>query len=249
MICIKELFCGALHFLRSYYHLSHDRCHQRLSLIGGLLHFLVTHLYRIVEATEVGDDGDTKGTDATVVSHNHLRNGRHAHSIATQQMVHLIFCRRLEGRSLYADINAVLHLDTLLCGNPVGQSYQCQIVGLVHIREPRTGGEVLATQRMLGEEVDMVGDDHQVADAECGVHTASGVADEKRLDAQFVHHTDRECHLLHRVSLVEVEAALHSQDIHTTEFAEDQFAAVALDGGYGKVRNLRIGKLRLVSYF
>ena len=220
-----------------------------MCLIGSLLYLFVAYFYGIVEATEVGDDGYTKGADATVMGYDDLGNGRHTHGIATKQVVHLIFCRCLEGRTLNADIDTMLHFDAVLLSNLVGQSHQRQVVGLVHIREPRTSGEVLATQRMLREEVDMVGDNHQVADAECGVHTASGIADKECLDTQFVHHTDRERHFFHRVSLVEMEAALHGQNVDATEFAEDQFAAVALDGGYREVRNLRIGKLRLVSYF
>ena len=209
MISIKLILNVTLHLFRAYYHLSHDRCHQGLGLVGSLLHLLMADLYRIVKAPEVGDDGNAKGADAAVVSYDDLRNGGHTHGITAKQMVHLIFCRCLEGGTLYTDIDAVLHLDVILLGNLVGQCHQRHVIGLMHIREPWTGGEVLAAERVLWEEVDMVGDDHQVADAECGVHATSGITDEECLDAQFVHHTDRECHFFHRVTLIEMEAALH----------------------------------------
>jgi len=46
-----------------------------------------------------------------------------------------------------------------------------------------------------------------------------------------------------------MEPSLHGEDVHTTELAEDQFTAVAFDGGYGEVGDVGIRKLRLVSYF
>ena len=102
---------------------------------------------------------------------------------------------------------------------------------------------------MLGEEIDVVGDDHQVAYMECLVHASGGIADEECLDAQFVHHTHGEGDLLHRVAFVEMETTLHGENINPTKFAEDKFATMAFDGGYREVGNLRIGELPFVSYF
>ena len=102
---------------------------------------------------------------------------------------------------------------------------------------------------MLWEEVDMIGDNHDVADLEFGVHTTCGIRDEQRLDAEFVHHSDRECHILHRVALIEVETTLHGEDVNTPEFTENQFATMTFHCRYGEVGNLRVGILRLVSYF
>ena len=102
---------------------------------------------------------------------------------------------------------------------------------------------------MLWEEIDMVGDNHDVADLEFGVHTTCGIRDEQRLDAQFVHHTYWECHVLHRVALIEVETTLHGEDVNTPEFTENQFATMAFHCRYREVGNLRVGILRLVSYF
>ena len=46
------------------------------------------------------------------------------------------------------------------------------VVGLVHVGETRTGREVLAAKRVLWEEVYVVGDNHEVADFEVGVHAS-----------------------------------------------------------------------------
>ena len=102
---------------------------------------------------------------------------------------------------------------------------------------------------MLREEIDMVGDNHQVANIELRVHTSGGIRDEERLDAQLIHDTDRESHLLHRISLIVMEASLHRHDLDAPQLAEDQFAAMSFDSRHREVGNLAIGYLVLVSYF
>ena len=101
---------------------------------------------------------------------------------------------------------------------------------------------------MLGEEVDMVSNYHQVANFEGGIHATGSIRDEERLDAQLVHDTYGEGDFLHVVSLVVVETALHSHDVHTTQFAEDECTSVSLDGRYGEVGNLTVGNFQLIGY-
>jgi len=249
MISINSLFLGGLHFLRTNDHLAHNLRHDRLSLICCLLYLLVAHLDGDIEASKVSHHTNTKDTDATVMGHDHLRHSAHTYGVATKETIHLIFGRGLEGRSLYTHIDAILQADLLLACNFTGQFDQFRVVGLMHIRETWTRGEVLATQRMLRKEVDMVGDDHQVTNLKAWVHATCGIADEERLDSQFIHHTYREGHFFHRITLIEMEAAFHGQDIYATQFAEDQSAAMSLYGRDGEVGNLLIGDLLLVSNF
>jgi hypothetical protein len=101
---------------------------------------------------------------------------------------------------------------------------------------------------MLGEEVDMVGNNHQVANLESRIHTTGSIRDEERLDAQFVHDAYGEGNFLHVVSFVVVETALHSHDVYATQFAEDECTSVTLDGRYGEVRNLTVGNFQLIGY-
>ena len=101
---------------------------------------------------------------------------------------------------------------------------------------------------MLGEEVDMVGNNHQVANFEGWIHATCSIRHEECLDAQFIHDADGEGDFLHVVSLVVVETALHSHDVHTTQFAEDECTSVSLDGRYGEVGNLTVGDFQLIGY-
>lgn len=230
-------------------HLAHDFCHQRLSLVGCLLHFLVTYLHRSVLKSEVGDDAYAECAYSAVVCHNHLRHCTHADGIGSETMIHLVFGWCLESRTLYSDIYAMHNPYSLFLGNLVCLGNQTEVVGLVHIRETWTCGEILSTQRMLGEEVDVVGDDHEVANLELGIHTARGIADEECLDAKLVHHSDGERNLLHRVALIVMEATLHSHDVLTTEFAEDKLSGMSLDCRNREVGYLGIRELVGVSYF
>ena len=96
---------------------------------------------------------------------------------------------------------------------------------------------------MFGEVVDVVGDNHQVADFEGWVGAAAGVGHEQCLDTQFAHDTDGEGHFLHRIAFVVVEAALHGHDVLVAQLAEDELSAMPFDGRDGEVRDI------LVLYF
>ena len=132
----------------------------------------MAYLNRYVEATEVGDDADAEYLDAAMASHDNLWHSAHTYSVTTEDAIHAIFGRSLEGRTLYSYIYTMLGIDTLLLGNLVGKVAELLVVCLVHIREARTGREILALQWMLWEEINMVVDDHQVTNLEIRVHTA-----------------------------------------------------------------------------
>ena len=249
MIGIKGICLVVIKLGCPYNQFSHDICHERLCLLGCLLHLLMTDLHWLVETAEIGDDRDTEGADATMVGHNHFGHSGHADGIATHDPIHLIFRRGLEGRTLYAHIHAMLNRDALLAGDIEGQLDQQRIISAVHVGKARTRGEVLTTKRMLGEEINVIGDDHQIADIELRVHAASGIRHKESLDAQFVHDTHGEGYLLHRVALVVMEAPLHGQNIHATQFAEDQFSAMSLNGRDREIRNVGIGDLGFISNF
>ena len=209
----------------------------------------MAYFHRYVETAKVGDDGDAEGLDAAMVGDDDFGHGTHTNGVTTQQAVHLVFGRSFERGSLNAHIYAVLHLDAFLASYLVSQCDELVVVGLVHVGEAGAGGEILAAEGMLGEEIDVVGDDHDVADFEFGVHASGSIADEERLDAQFVHHADGEGHVLHRVAFIEMEAALHGHDVLASQPPEDEFAAMAFDGGNWEVGNVAVGEFVTIRYF
>src|SRR5574344_747621 len=217
-------FCSC--HLCSFYHFSHNLRHQRLCVVGSNLHLLVTNLYRGIFNAKVGDDAHAEHLDATVVCHDDFWHGAHAHSVSSHAVVHLIFSRRLECRSLHPHVYAMLYLDAFFFCNLGSRGHKGFVVSLMHVWKTRTSMEVLAAQLMLREKVDMVCDNHQVADAEVRIHTARCIADEEGLDAQFVHDAYRECHLFHIVAFIVMESAFHCHDIFASKLAENQFSCM-----------------------
>lgn len=112
----------------------------------------------------------------------------------------------------------------------IRQGYELGIIGLVHVWETGAGGKILASQWMLREEIDVVVDDHQVANLERWIHTPRGIGNKQGLDAQFVHDSHGERNLFHGIALIEMETAFHRHDILATQFAEYQLSGVAFHG-------------------
>ncbi len=75
---------------------------------------------------------------------------------------------------------------------------------------------------MLWKQIDVVGDDHDVADDEFRIHSSGGVAHKQCLDAQRLHHSYRESDSLHVITLIEMKSALHSHDPLVAKIAEYQ---------------------------
>ena len=100
----------------------------------------------------------------------------------------------------------------------------------MHIEEAWSVREILSAERILGQSIDLVGNDHQITDFEVWIGSTGGVAHKQSLDAQFVHDADGEGNFLHGVAFVVVEAAFHGHDILLAELSEDEAAAVAFYG-------------------
>ena len=202
-----------------------------------------------IEATKVCNNGNAEGAYAAMMGYNNFRHGGHTYGVATEQTVHAVLCGGLEGGTLDPYIDTVLHRDVFLGSNLVSQLDELVVIGLVHIREAWPSREVLATEWMLGEEIDVISDDHEVADMEGGVHASCGIGDEERLHPQFVHNTYREGDFLHGIAFVEMKASLHGDDVHSSEFSENEFAGMSLNGGQWEVWNVLVGILSLFGYF
>lgn len=184
-----------------------------------------------------------------MTGNDYLWNRTHADGISAKNTIHLVFRRGLERRTGHTDIDAMLNRNTLFLRNSVSHGDDRFVVRLVHIRESWTRREVFATQRMLWEEVDMVADNHKVANLEIRVHASGSVAYEESLNAKLVHNTHRERHFLHRISLVVVESSLHGKDILTAKLAKYELTGMSLNRGNREIRNVLIFERVGISYF
>ena len=213
--------------------------------MGGVEHLLVGGFLDLSEHAEVGDDGEGEHLHAEVAGHDGFGHGGHAHGVGAENVEGVVFGGCLVAGTGNADIDAVLQFDIVLFGHLLGQFHHAVRVGLAHVGEAGTELVVVgAEEGVVGHEVDMVGDDHDVGDVEGGVEAAGGVGEDQFFDAELAEHLDGEGEGLHGVSLIVVEAAAHDEDGDAVEGAEDEGTAVALHGGDGEV-----GDIFIIDFF
>lgn len=101
--------------------------------------------------------------------------------------------------------------------------------------------QILPPEGGLHEDLDLVGDEHQVPGLEVPVHPAGGVGDQEGLAAQQAEDPDGVADLLVGVALVVVDPALHHCHRLAGQGAEDQLPLVSRGGGGLKVGDGGVG--------
>ena len=188
-------------------------------------------------SSKVGDNRDAEHAHIGVASNYNFGNGGHAYGIASDYTEIFIFGRGFKCRAGSSDVYTVHQAHAFFLTDGVGQGHEFFRVRLCHGREARAElFIVFATQRIFGEEVDVVGDYHHVAYHKFFVHTSCRIGYEQGFHAEFLHNTDRESDCFHVISLIVVETALHCHHAFAAHSAEDKIAAVTLNGRHGEVR-------------
>ena len=173
---------------------------------------------------------------------DHLGHGAHADEIGAQRPQHPILGARLEIGTGHRDVHAFTQHDLVIHRDLARELAQPGIIRRGHVREARTlGSDVRPDQRIIAEQVDVVGEEHEVAREPQRMHPARDVGDDQCLRAQRPEHPHRESDLLQRVALVAMEAALHDREFAFPHRAEQQAAGVRLDRRRRESGDLRIG--------
>ena len=201
----------------------------------------MSYFYYLAAYSHVGDDAHSKYLYAAMMCHDDLGYGAHAHSISTPESEHTIFAGGLIGGALCGQVYTMLNVDVLLSCYLIGQLHQSVTVGFAHVGKSGTGGHVGSVQRILRQEVDVVGDNHDVSHMELGVGASCSIAYEEGVDSQFVHDADGKCDLLHAVTFVIVEASFHGHHILASQTAKDELATMSFYGGDREMGYLGIG--------
>ena len=168
-------------------------------------------------------------------------DGAHADGVATEATVGGVFGGSLVGGAGEADVDAFPEGDALLEGDLFGGADEVAIVGAGHVGEAWAEAFVVGADERVGHHVDMIADDHQIADVEGVVNATGGVGDEQAADTEEGHDTDREGDLIHAVAFIIMEAALHGHDRLTAEAAEEEVAFVARGRGAREVGDGGVG--------
>ena len=115
-------------------------------------------------------------------------------------------------------------------------------VDLRHVHETRPEPVVVtADERVLAEQqVDVIGDHHQAADRDRGIHQPSRGRDHHSLDAHSDQGPDRERDLVGRAPFVQVHATQHRDQRHTAALAHDHPACMTNGRGHHEVWDLAV---------
>ena len=114
-----------------------------------------------------------------------------------------------------------------LRGHRARERAQRRVVWSAHVGKARAESVVVRPhQRAVAEQVDVIGDQHQVAGAPVVPHSAARVAHDERAGAKLVQHAHWKCHLLKRIPFIAVEAPLHRRHSLAAECAEQQASGV-----------------------
>ena len=181
--------------------------------------------------------------------HDDFRHCAHAHGVGAYGMEETVLGWSLERRTLHADINALVKVYAVLFSHSARSLYELRVVGMRHVGESRSElAEVLASQRVVRKKTYVVGDEHHVALPELRIHASGCIGEHRHLYAKCREDSHRECHFLHVVAFVVVEAPLHGQHTLPCQLAYYQVAGVSFDCRDREVRYLRVRYHRLVAY-
>src|SRR5262249_13142286 len=147
--------------------------------------------------TLVGDDGYAEDAQLAVYADYYLRHRGHADHVGPDAAQETVLGPRLQVWPRHGDEYPLVADDPLLQRDPLGQGQQLAVIRIAHVREALAQAVVvLADERVVAHQVDVVLDQHQVALGVLRVHAAAGVADNERVAAQGFHDTHRQRDLL-----------------------------------------------------
>ena len=227
----------------SYVHLLYDFCQIPAEAAGdggaGLVDLLAGDGGAGHAGGQIGNDRDAEQRQTAMRRGQRLRHGRHADGVAAERADGADLRRSLKLRAGHEEIDALLHADAELVGAGLCQRTQLRRVHPGDVKKPRAEFvDVPAAQRACAVELDLVGDQHEIAGAVALVHAASRVRHDQRPDAQQLQKPHRLRQLLEVIALIAVEPARQAHEPLARERPEDELARVAGRGGGEEVGDL-----------
>ena len=118
---------------------------------------------------------------------------------------------------------------------------QTELVGVAQVEEARAEPLVVRADQRVAEQVDVVGDDHDLAGLVVHVDGAGRVGEDEDLDPETSQHAHGKDDLVEPIALVVVHTARHDGHRHRAAVAEHELAAMPGRGRGGEVRHLGVG--------
>ena len=102
-------------------------------------------------------------------------------------------------------------------------------------------GSKIGADERVREQVDVIPDNHEVSHMVGKVGAAGGVGDDERPDTHANHDADGKHHLVHAVSFIIVDAALHGDDGFAAQLSYDEISFMPHGRGDREFRQLAVG--------
>ena len=137
-----------------------------------------------------------------------FRDRGHADRVAAQNADGADLRRRLKLRAGHKEVDALLYLDPKLCRAALRQRAQLRRIHARRVKKARAKFvQILSAQRTGSVQLDLIGDQHEVARPVAEVHAAGGVRHDERPHTKLLQKPHRLRQLLEIIPLIAVEAA------------------------------------------
>lgn len=144
------------------------------------------------------------------------------------------------GREIHIDAPA--QSKPLLCGHGLCQTLQSRRICVGDIGEAGTEfRQVGAPQRAGPEQLDMIGNQHDIPGGIVGIYRAGGIGHNQCLDTQQVRYPHGKRHIGEIIALVPVQSALHDGHIFPGKAAEEKASPVVRGRGGLHVGDVPVG--------
>ena len=125
---------------------------------------------------------------------------------------------------------------------------QVLVVGTRHVCESHAKVRIVFTQQRIGQQVDVVCDDHQIPYFQFRIDAAGRVRHKERFCPHQLEHPYGKGHLVHAVPFVIMKASLHANDVFAAQGTGNQIALVAGSRREQEMGNVFIGDGYFVFY-
>ena len=199
-------------------------------MLGSGNNILYPRGSRIIWKIHVGNDRKPKDGHAGVDRCNHLGYGGEPHRIDAYDFEKLNLSSGFKRGTGESSVNAFSDLNTIFKGSVFSKPHQMRVVHLRHVWKPRAPLiDVRSDKGIVAGKIDVVRDNHNIADIKPRIDSASSIGQYEGLDSQQLHDSHRESDFLHAVPFIVVKSSLHGDDRFSRHVAAQKSSMVGWD--------------------
>ncbi len=170
-----------------------------------------------------------------MVGGNDLGHGGHPYRVCAESSERTDFGGRFITRPRTGKVNTFTNIHLCFCGTLLCQGAQFRVVCIAHIGETASKRVfVLPDERISAHKVDMVFNQHNIADRKRRIDAASRIGENQNFHTEPPHGANRQKNIRHIVPLVKMEPPLHTNHLLARKRACHEPPFVSGRGGNGE---------------